>query len=353
MSSKSTVKLPDITEAAPLEPGMSRCYVGAYGFEERSLGWTESQKPQGDVIEKAIIFRYVHVKGRNRIRDLRENLKHIGAKTIDDVHYDVWTPHDIEDLFDSNLIGELSKFDEVVVDVTAMTKFLILVSLVKLGGLGKTLRIVYTEAQNYAPTIGDFEKSREQMSVFARFPNRGFGSIMRARCLSSVRMQGQPVTVVAFTSFNEQLIRHMLGTISPHRLILINGRPPRPEFRWREHATQEIHKKLVEDFSADNPVDENGFLTNVTSSLDYTETVNKIEAIYDKVGMHERIMVTATGSKMQTVGLFIAKALHPDIHIEYPTPDSYFIRGMSKGIRKEHEIVLNSMSELRLQNERS
>src|SRR5439155_6770889 len=248
MNSRQRLSLPDIVAASHLEQGVSRCYVGAYGFEERSLGWTELQKPQGKVIERAFIFRYGHVKGRNKIRDLRENLGDIGAGHVEDVHYDVWTPHDIEDLYDSHLIGELSRFDEIIVDITAMTKFLILVSLVKLGVLGKTLRIVYTEAENYAPTIDDFEKSKEMMSVLARFPNRGFGSIMRARCLSSVRMQGQPVTVVAFTSFNEQLIRHMLGTISPHRLIMINGRPPRPEFRWREHATQEIHKKLVEDF---------------------------------------------------------------------------------------------------------
>jgi hypothetical protein len=51
-------------------------------------------------------------------------------------------------------------------------------------------------------------------------------------------------------------------------------------------------------------------------------------------GQRERIICAATGSKMQTVGLFFAKAAHPDIHIEYPTPDSYFVseRGMSASL---------------------
>ncbi len=346
ITSQPQLKLPEVREATLLEEGVSRCYVGAYGFEERSLGWTAAQKTQGKVIQQAVVFRYSHAKGKNRIRDLRRNLKLIGAKKIVNAPYDVWAPHNIEELYDDGLVTELAKFDEVVFDTSAMTKFLILVSLVKLDVLRKRIRIVYTEAETYAPSREDFKRSKKQMRALTRFPNQGFGSIFRARCLSSVRMQGQPVTVVAFTSFNEQLIRHMLGTISPHRLVLINGRPPRPEFRWREHATQEIHGRLVEDFSADNPLDRSGSLVNVVSTLDYRETVDFIESIYKKIGMHERIIVAATGSKMQTIGLFIAKALHPDIHVEYPTPDSYFISGMSEGVRKEHEVKLESLSSI-------
>lgn len=62
--------------------------------------------------------------------------------------------------------------------------------------------------------------------------------------------------------------------------------------------------------------------------------------------MYKRIMVAATGSKMQTVGLFFAKTIHPDIHTEYPVPDSYFIKGMSSGIRSRYEIVISDFSEL-------
>ncbi len=53
----------------------------------------------------------------------------------------------------------------------------------------------------------------------------------------------------------------------------------------------------------------------------------------------------ATGSKMQTVGLFFSKIKHPDIHIEYPTPDSYFVRGISQGVRNVHEVIIPRFSE--------
>jgi hypothetical protein len=61
--------------------------------------------------------------------------------------------------------------------------------------------------------------------------------------------------------------------------------------------------------------------------------------------MYERIICAATGSKMQTVGLLFTKFLHPDIQIEYPSPDSYYVKGFSKGIRRVHEIVIPNYSE--------
>jgi len=234
---------------------------------------------------------------------------------------------------------------EVILDISAMTKFLSLVCLCALADFAGSVRIVYSEAEDYVPTQPEYEESKTDMSLQAKFPSRGVQLIARARCLSSIRMQGQPVTLVAFTSFNEQLVRHMLGTISPHRLAFINGRPPREDYEWREQATQEIHQPLIEQHPSDNALDKNRRLTRVASTLDYRETIARLEEIYSAFGSHERMIVAATGSKMQTVGLFFTKVLHPDIHVEYPTPDSYFVKGMSTGIRKVHELVIPRFSE--------
>jgi hypothetical protein len=37
------------------------------------------------------------------------------------------------------------------------------------------------------------------------------------------------------------------------------------------------------------------------------------------------LIAAATGSKMQTVGLALVKQVLPDIHVEYPTPKSYYV----------------------------
>ena len=336
---------PSMSVAAKLQPGGNRVFVGACGFEQRSLGWTIHQRQQGCILNSALIFRYRHPKGRNRIRELREGLAKIGVTSPIEIPYDASFPEKIEGNVFRGLGAFFPKTDEIIVDISAMTKLLTLVCLCKLCDFSGTVRIVYSEAEEYAPTIDDYEKSKEEMEMITRFPSHGFESVITTKCLSSVRMQGQPMTMVAFTSFNEQLVRHMLGSINPHRLLFINGRPPRADFSWRERATQEIHKGLMEEYPVGNSFDEKGLLVRVASTLVYSETIEKIEEIYRQFGTHERIIVAATGSKMQTVGLFFSKMAHPDIHIEYPTPDSYFVKGMSMGVRKVHEIVIPRYAE--------
>jgi hypothetical protein len=331
--------LPQVLDAEKLETDEKRrLFIGAYGFEKRSFGGWVNYQNKG-VLSYALVFKYEHPKGRNRIKELRMALKRLGVALPVNVCYDTIAPHNIEDKIYAKLIELLSKTDEVILDISGMTKLLILICICKLEEFHGTVRIVYSEPNNYPPTKEDYEKNKGKMEILAKYPSSGSESIIRTRCLSSIRMQGQPVTLIAFTSFNEQLIRHMLGTISPHRLILINGRPPREEYSWREHATQEIHKKLImEDYQADNPLDKTGKLVHVTSTLEYSETINKINAIYKQFGMHERIMCIATGSKMQTVGLAFSKIAHPDIHVEYPTPDSYYEKGLDAEVRKVYEI---------------
>lgn len=325
-----------------LTPDKRRLFIGAYGFEDRSLGWVESQ--EGDILKYACVFRYLNPKGRNKIADLRKHLKRLGAIKIEDVNYKVRYPHNIERRLLKQLENVLPLIDEVVVDISAMTKLLIMVCLYSISRFQGTVRIVYSENTEYAPTKEEYKKAKEDMAFIAKFPSQGFESIIRMKCLSSIRMQGQPVTLVAFTSFNEQLVRNMLGTINPHRLIFIGCRPPRSEFRWREYATQEIHEKYIEEYKQDNPLDSNDLLQRAASTLNYRDTIDEIESIHDKYGYHERIICAATGSKMQTVGLYFAKMAYPEIHIEYPTPDSYYVKDIEVGIRAIHEIKIDNYS---------
>jgi hypothetical protein len=313
-SNSHTMTFPDRSLATKLHPDKKRLFIGAYGFEKRSIGWTIYQKGQENILNQALIIRYSPSKGRNRIKLLKQTLSRIGVSTSIDFHFNLHSPHNVEDSLSRKLESMLPEIEEVV--------------------------------EEYSPSQEEYEQSKHDMKMMATFPSQGFESIIRMKCLSSIRMQGQPVTMLAFTSFNEQLVRHMLGTISPHRLLFINGRPPREDFAWREYATQEIHKRLIEEYPADNPLNDQGLLDRVASTLEYTETIDRLDEIYNRFGIYERIICAATGSKMQTVGLFFAKMKHPDIHIEYPTPDSYFTKnGISKEIREVHEIVVPKFSE--------
>jgi hypothetical protein len=329
---------PAFKKADLLNPNKRRAYIGAYGFEDRSLGWALFQKKGGKVISEAFIFRYYPAKGPNKIEELKLHLRNAGASSVKNIKYSVNNPHELEDELPTKLLLDL--FDEVIVDISAMTKLLILLILSHLKTFKGTVRVIYSEAEEYCPSFEEYDPVKGQMAASARFPSRGAEQVIRLRCMSSIRMQGQPMTLVAFTSFNEKLISHMLGSLSPHRLILINGHPPREDYAWRERATQDIHKRLVLEYEADNPIGQDGLLVQKVSTLDYRETVNSFENLYEKHGVFERIVCGATGSKMQTVGLFFCKQLHPDIQVEYPTPDSYFFKDMTLGVRYVHEITI-------------
>ncbi len=337
-----SIIFPGLKKAEKLKTLKRRLLITAYGFEERSLGWSQFQKDNKAVLENAIIVKYENPKGKNKIAELKKNLKSIGIRNPVDLRYNVLGSDNIETEIENKLENLIPQCEEIVLDITAMTKFLILLFLCKLENFSGTLRIIYSEAENYAPTEIEYNKNKDKIRSVIKFPSRGFGTILRAKCLSSIRMQGQPVSLIAFTSFNEQLVRHMLGTMSPHRLIFINGKPPRPDYKWREKATLNIHKKLMTEYPKDNEISSQGILTRTTSTLEYEETIVCIDEIYEKLSLQDRLIIAATGSKMQTVGLFFSKRKHPDIHIEYPTPDSYYIKGFSEGTRNIYEIIVSN-----------
>lgn len=338
------MRFPKINTATKLKNRKKRLFIGAYGFEDRTLGWVSFQDSK-NAVETALMFKYVPSKGDgkhpNKIDEFISSLRRLGLSNEPiEMEYNWFLPNDIESRIENYIESNLEDVEEVILDISSMTKFLMLICLCKLVTFEGKIRVIYTEAENYSPSIDEYNMSKEDMAFLVRYPSQGVLAIARAICLSSIRMQGQPVTLIAFTSFNEQLVRHLLGTMNPHRLIFINGKPPRKEFAWRECATQEVHSKLINEYFYDNPLDGNGLLVNTVSTLDYIETTAKIDSIYKDIGENERIICGITGSKMQTVGLFFTKMLHPDIHMEYPTPDSYYVEGLSSGIRDIYEIEI-------------
>lgn len=330
--------LPPLKIAESINDSAKRIYIAASGFEERALGWCQLQVKNRAHLERAYLFRYLNPKGPNKVRQLRSLVLKLGRPQIRELHYDLLQPQPIESLVTKQL--RFDGVDEVIVDISAMTKLLILLVLYHLRSFEGTLRIVYCEADEYCPSKSEYDPVKHQMASTARIPSHGVEQSVRLRCMSSIRMQGQPVSLIAFTSFNEKLISHMLGANSPHRLLLINGRPPRPDYNWREYATYDIHRGLCEEYRADNPEASNHLLERVASTLDYRESIKCLEDIYSKYGLYERIACAATGSKMQTVALFFFKMRHPDVHVEYPTPDSYFVKEMTIGVRNVHEITI-------------
>jgi hypothetical protein len=58
-------------------------------------------------------------------------------------------------------------------------------------------------------------------------------------------------------------------------------------------------------------------------TLNYKETVTLLLGLYWALSSNHRVLLAPSGSKMQAVGCYLVKALHPDIHIEYPSPEGF------------------------------
>lgn len=139
-------------------------------------------------------------------------------------------------------------------------------------------------------------------------------------------MQGQPTAALVFMSFNDALTQVLLNTVYPGRLFLINGRPP--VHSWREEATAWIHDQVRREWEEDNPVwpavaGGVPMPKRVASTLDYRETVLLLLQLYWELSANHRILLAPAGSKLQAVGCYLVKALHPDIHVEYPSPEGF------------------------------
>jgi hypothetical protein len=321
-------------------------YIGGMGFEDRAIGFlgrVVKVQTHGVVLG----LKYLRSSAANKETEFRALVSSNNSLSLTSIGYSADHAYRFEIDLDRALKRvQVSTSDIVVLDVSALSKFLILVCLLRLWRAGLSVRVVMTTASQYSPTKEEFFRTMQTdggaLRVVAGQPSVGASAILRSSCLVSARMQGQPTCAVAFTSFNEELIRHAVGTMNPHRLILINGMPPSQANAWRAHATQAIHSRLIEENAQDNPIDENSqLLVRTISTLYYDETLNLLDQLHREYGLYERMMYFATGTKMQTVALAAHKLLNEDVHIEYPNPTSYYFEEYSTGVDKSLSLSLD------------
>jgi hypothetical protein len=305
--------------------------VCAAGFEDRTLALGSRIAASECRLGIAV---YKDWATNNRLAEIESGYVAAGIDASRMIHfdYDRFEP----DEFGADLEAWLTDAPEhcVVLDISTMSRLAIMVAFDACRRSGKEVRIFYAEAQDYGPTLEEYEQAREglyprpSIQVYS-----GLGGVVRSRRLSSVALQGEPTALIAFMSMNEVLTQALINCLCPSRLLLINGRPP--GLRWREEATAWIHDELRREWPhEDNAVSASGRVrlpVRSTSTLDYTESVEVLLDLYWDCAAEFRVVLAPTGSKMQTVACSVVKAIHPDIHIEYPTPES-FLKEYSRGV---------------------
>lgn len=331
--------LPDVcpVDFAALRNPKKRMLILAEGFEERSNSFISGCSEVS--FDKIVVCRYVPEK-ESKYTILKSIIKESHkASSVSELVFNRYNPFEFENAL-SILFSDMGLYDEIVLDISVMSKYMIIQIMCSLAAYNNNLIVIYTEPESYAPSEKEFETNivGSGQDAAALLPSCGVHDIVRTPLLTSLVMQKSPAILVSFLSFNEQLIRALLSEFNPVHLFLINGVPP--ELSWREKAMAIIHKRILTEYQSDNPVDENGLPKRKSSTLWYKETFNILSDIYKTYCVTNRIVVSPTGSKMQAVGTSLIKMCCQDIHIEYPTPESYFVSGYSSSnIKTIHQVL--------------
>ena len=332
------MSLPQLRSITELCLRSGEIFIGAGGFEDRVFNFPKMISKIGEDENDALILGYLPDNPKNRTADLLSILADKGLH-VSSIIYDRYVPES----FTKELIDLLnnSKTTSVCLDISGLSRLAIMIIMDIIRELRLSLRIVYTEALKYAPVKDDFEKAKAENSQHlpTSFIHTGVYDVLHAERLSSIRMQNHATLLIAFDSFNEALCQALVNGINPSNFILINGRPPRKELSWREDATQYVHQFLREEWSVgdDNrPVD-------ATSTLHYGETYKLLVHLYWEFSQTHRIILAPTGSKMQAIGCYLLRAVHNDVHIEYPTVQGFFANKYSTGMRECWELDLGDL----------
>lgn len=340
-------QLPELEASGSIHLADGDTIIHAPGFEDRTMGFAGGLT--ADRRARAVLLDYRPVNDQNRVADVRKALSDSGVVLSDEdlVSYDRFLPDNFEERLKARLVAQRTQ--RAVIDISSMSKLAILLVLEVCRKLNLDTKIIYCEAESYGPTKTEFDQAKARMEIHRPTLHvfTGVHGVVRVDSLASVAMQGQPTAAIVFMSFNDALTQLLLNTVYPGRLFLINGCPP--IHSWREAATAWVHEQVRREWEEDNPLGpENAagerLPTRVASTLDYHDTMTLLLELYWGLSATHRVLLAPSGSKMQTVACYLMKALHPDIHIEYPSPEG-FLPEYSSGTGKRWVVNLGRFSE--------
>lgn len=317
-----------------------KLFVVAEGFEKRSLYWI-GKEDNYTRFEKAFIFRYSPSKKSRFDEMLTEVKKHTVNEPII-IDYNRFEPTLFEQNF-KKYLSDIMQYDEIIIDISVMSKLLIMIVLCSLKEYKGKIVIIYSEPNSWGPTEKKFNDTiaTKTYGTCIGLSSVGVGNVVRTPLLSSVVMQDCPILLVAFLSFNEQLINVLVNEISPTQLQVINHKCDRA--KWREKAMCLIHKDIIEEYYSKESIND----IESFNLMNYASVFQHLSKIYRENCFNYRIVISPTGCKVHTIACALLKLCCSDVHIEYPTPESYLFEEYSSDkVVKVHEIVFDDYKKL-------
>jgi hypothetical protein len=289
-------------------------YIGTAGFEDRCFAFLKECSKNDLKFHKVVGIKYEPFDEKNKVDEFEKIAIKLSNKSrLEWVTYNRHNPEEF-----SNSIEKLKKLislaENIVIDISGMSKFLIVTLLYGLRDYPGNIYIIYCEAKIYFPQKEEYESIKEKPpEETPSFLTTNVYKIVTTTELSSISMQGYPLLIIAFPTFNYKEMYALLNEITPQYLFKIEGIPREKHNQWRLEAIRWINKKIYSDFVPKIRIDE-----KESSTFDYIRTIEVLNDIYAQYKYTHKCIIAPTGSKLQTLGVLFFKQMYPEIQLVYP-----------------------------------
>jgi len=317
-------------------------YIGAMGFEERTTGVAAALAQKGVRVQNAVLLEFgMYPEATERrwgqyeqiIRQLTYNKPHRPLNAPIDVPY----PFFFERM--SSLVQSLAKSEhpKILFDCTSCPSLILSTSLAALLKYSCDLTILYSEAEEYFPTRGEWEASEVKPSVMrVRGPFAGVRFVAKPLVLQADDIGERPVLLVLFPTFNTERTDGVLAELDPAERIWLFGEP-------HNLSKNEYRIEMAKSFAA--PVMYPGDTWSTLTTFDYRKTLLALAGIYGKYRFTHRLVVMPHGSKLQTFGVNLFATAH-ELSMVFAMPKTYDPDRYSKGCTQVWAIPLGETEDL-------
>ena len=310
------------------------CLIVCAGFEDRAMGVLKNAVVGGANFA-VLIIDYLPFIPENRLAEIRA-LCSTASLRATEITYDRQNPAGFGSLLLERIAGVRGR---IILDVSGMSRLLIVQNLVALNQRTSGLKncvVAYAEAASYPPTEEEVEQELRQSGEDPLYSilllSSGVFDVTIVPELSSTAIGGTQTRLVVFPTFSTDQLTALRSELAPSRLTCIHGVPPSPQNQWRTAAIARINRLSLappENFLA--------------STLDYRDTFDFLLQLYDAHSDRERILLSPTGSKMQSVAVGLFRAFMDDVQIVYPTPNEFRSpKSYTKGVGQLYSLALDS-----------
>jgi len=198
--------------------------------------------------------------------------------------------------------------------------------------------LTYAEATRYPPSkeevAAELRQSGKDPTYSILLLSSGVFDVTVVPELSATATGGSQTRLVAFPTFSADQLTALRAELQPSRFTFIQGIPPSTENKWRTSAIAKINQLDTIPHESLN-----------TGTLDYQETLDCLLQLYAKYSERERLLVSPTGSKMQTVAVGLFRAFLDDVQIVYPTPEEFTTpKNYTRGVSQMYSLPLDAFA---------